>query len=191
MHRWLSHDFFSVSIQPQIENFPDSAVDEAMDLALRELLSTCFTKAQDDVFRHRRYFNEMPAHRWVIRDEEGALVAHLAVHEKQIFHAAGSSPIGGIAEVCVHPSHRGNGYVKQLVTAVHAWLTGRGTLYSVLFGDTKVYSSCGYRAAGNLAMDVATAEGPTKRQIITYALALPLGAAPWPEGEVYLPGPIF
>ena len=180
-----------MSVQPAIEDFPDSAVDEAMDLALRELLSTCFTKAQDDVFQRRRYFNEMPAHRWIIRDEKGTLVAHLATHEKEIFHAAGSSPVGGIAEVCVRPSHRGRGYVKHLLAAAHPWLVWRGALYSVLFGDTKVYSPSGYRAVGNLAMDVAASEGAAERRIITYALALPLGPTPWPEGEVYLPGPKF
>lgn len=44
----------------------DADVDAELDRRIRSLLSTCFTKPEDWVFRERRYFNDPPAHRWYI-----------------------------------------------------------------------------------------------------------------------------
>ncbi len=71
---------------PAIEYVADASVDPALDVALRRLLCTCFPKTP--VFRDRRYYNEPPAHRWLIRGSDGDPVAHVAVHEKLIFYPA-------------------------------------------------------------------------------------------------------
>lgn len=95
----------------------DSDVDDRLDREIRELLSACFIKPGDEVFRDRRYFTEMPSRRWLLRDE-GRLVAHVAVHERTIEDGI---RMLGIAEVCVTPTHRGRGLMQGLLKAVHEW----------------------------------------------------------------------
>ena len=86
-------------MNPKIEYLPDYSVTGSMDYELRGLLTTCFTKPQDVVFRDRRYFRDPYPHRWVIRDDNNAIVAHIGVHEKQVEAEGRTCRIGGIAEV--------------------------------------------------------------------------------------------
>ena len=69
-------------MKPEVVYLPDDSIDDAGDCELRELLSTCFTKPGDEVFKARRYWREPYRHRWVIRNEERALIAHVGVHQK-------------------------------------------------------------------------------------------------------------
>ena len=41
-----------------VEYLPDSSVDDALDEEIRGLLTTCFTKPKDVVFKEQRYFFE-------------------------------------------------------------------------------------------------------------------------------------
>ena len=68
-------------MNPKIEYLPDDNVTDTLDHELRGLLTTCFTKPQDVVFRGRRYFREPYPHRGVIRDENYSIVAHIGIHE--------------------------------------------------------------------------------------------------------------
>ena len=174
----------------EIEYLADAAVDDAMDAKLRTLLSTCFTKPQDKVFETRRYFTEPPAHRWIIRGENGDPVAHVAVHDKRVVSGGRSYRIAGIAEVCVHPKARGSGFVRKILGHIHAWAGGEGFDFAVLFGDPRVYGSSGYSEVGNLFHDGTAADGTSVRKQVP-AMVRPLGARPWAPGEVYLPGPVF
>lgn len=167
---------------------PDAAVDAALDRELRALLSTCFTKPEDVVFRERRYFKEPPAHRWLLREEGGRLAAHVAVHEKMVEVAGRGWPIGGIAEVCVHPDQRGRGHVRALLAAIHPWLVARGIPFSVLFGDPRIYTSSGYAAVSNLFLRASASAAWAPAPGV---MARPLLAEPWPAGEVRLAGPAF
>ncbi|AHF92249.1 aminoglycoside 2'-N-acetyltransferase [Opitutaceae bacterium TAV5] len=177
---------------PPIDYIADSAVDAALDLALRELLSACFTKPQDHVFKTRRYFNEPPAHRWLIRDATGTPVAHLAAHEKQLFTDDGRTlRIGGIAEVCVRPDHQGRGYVKPLIAAAHRRMGAGGFAFSVLSGNERYYASSGYRPVNNLLRDGVGPAGEAVRIRAEGFLAAPLSDTVWPHGDVYIPGPSF
>ena len=177
---------------PVVEYIADAAVDAELDRALRDLLSTCFTKPQDHVFRTRRYFNEPPAHRWLIRDEAGTLVAQLAAHEKRLFTDDNRSlPIGGIAEVCVRPDHQGRGYVKPMLAAAHEWMGGAGFVFSLLSGNSRYYASSGYVPVDNLLRNAPGPAGETRRVKAEGMLAVPLSNLAWPQGEIYLPGPSF
>jgi len=175
-----------------VEYLPDSDVDDALDAEIRALLTTCFTKPQDFVFRQRRYFREPYRHRWVIRDNRRAIIAHVGVHDKYVESEGQRYRIGGIAEVCVHPDHRGRGYVKAMLACVHRWLAVPGTHggqqrfdFAVLFGKPQIYSSSGYVQVGNLILDDETdSDGGN-------AMVRQLTQTTWPTAPVHLPGPKF
>ena len=167
---------------------PDHRVDASLDLELRGLLSVCFTKPQDVVFRERRYFHEQPAHRWLARDPEGRLVGHIAVHEKRVESAEGVFRAGGVAEVCVHPDARGQNLAMRLLEVVHAGMAERGFAYSMLFGDRSIYEACGYFKPGN----AFTGPGPDGAWVPAPDLKVKLTSGhAWPTGEVRVPGPTF
>jgi len=169
----------------------DSTVNLALDQKLRDILSTCFTKPGDTVFRDRRYWRELPQHRWVIRATTGEIIAHIAVHEKIVVFGGKKHRIGGIAEVCVRPEHRGHGYVKVLLAHAHDWLRAYGFAFAVLFGEPHVYSSSGYVVVTNLVADIRDAAGEVRRQPAKGAMVVSLGRQSWPATEVFLPGQIF
>lgn len=173
------------NMKPQIEYLPDAAVDDAMDKLLRSLLSTCFTKPQDVVFKDRRYFREPYPHRWIVRN--GAMiVAHIGVHEKQIEAKGRACRVGGIAEVCVHSNYRGRGYVRMMLPVVHDWLANHGFVFAVLFGEPGVYGSSGYEQVPNLFTGGGE-EGWTQ----TTGMVKELSETPWPGGKVFMSGPEF
>ena len=173
-----------------VEYLPDFAVTETQDRALRDLLSTCFTKPQDIVFKTRRYFSEPPPHRWIVPGNNGALLAHIAVHDKQVQSGGRTYRIIGIAEVCVHPDGRGQGLVRLMLREIHAWATARGFDFGVLYGDPRFYSSSGYRNVDNFTHEEREADGRIVRKPAA-VMVNPLGSTPWPTAPVHLPGPPF
>jgi len=174
------------AVKPVIEYLPDDSIDDAMDLELRGLLSTCFKKPQDYVFKDRRYFRIPYPHRWVIRDENGQFVSHIGVHDMEALCDEGNFRFGGICEVCVHPDYRGRGHVRAMLKHIHAWLLEHGFAFSILFGHPGIYSSSGYIEAPNLLLqDEAGAWQPVKGMICE------LGDQHWPAGSVRLPGGKF
>jgi predicted N-acetyltransferase YhbS len=170
----------------KVEYIADENVDPGMDQELRNLLSTCFTKPKDYVFKTQRYFIEPYPNRWIVRGENGKVVAHIGVHEREI-HAEGKVyRFGGIAEVCVHPDARGMGLVKKMLVVIHEWLSARNFAFSILMGDPRVYSSSGYVEVDNIVSGGGEAgwkpfEGMVKE----------LSETPWPSGEVRLQGANF
>lgn len=175
---------------PLIEHLPDAAIDLLLDENLRTLLCLCFTKPCDVVFKERRYFHEPPSHRWIVRDETGMAIAHIAVHEKYVVVEGKKYPISGIAEVCVHPNHRGKGYVKQILAAIEVWLLSHRVEYAVLFGNPKIYASSGYQQVTNLFHDAEDGEGKPYFESVK-AMVKPLKNQDWFTTEVYLPGKTF
>lgn len=173
-------------MNPEIEYLPDECVNDVLDRELRKLLTTCFTKPHDAVFKERRYFREPYPYRWVIRNQQGAIVAHVGVHDKHIETANLTYRIGGIAEVCVHPDFRGHGYVRMTLGSVHEWLVKHGFDFAILFGDAQMYRSSGYLQVPNL---FSGTEDKGWQQ--TDAMIRELSTTPWPSGEVHLPGPRF
>jgi len=176
--------------EPQVEYLPDASVDASLDAELRTLLTTCFTKPQDVVFRDRRYFYEPYPHRWVMRDAKRSIIAHAGVHQKAVEADGCRIRIGGLAEVCVHPEFRGKGFVKAMLACIHDWLIRREFDFAVLFGEPSIYQSSGYVEVNNLFHDEVTATGE-KCKAQSPAMVKELAGTPWPATEVYLPGPKF
>ena len=176
---------------PVIEFIEDSAVDATLDQQLRDLLSTCFTKPCDAVFRVHRHFHEPPRWRWFVRDAAGAVIAHIAVHDKRIGTATGELRLAGIAEVCVHPQHRGRGLVRDLLAAAHTWLAAHDVPVAMLFGDKKHYASSGYRNVANPIRFQNAETGVWTVEPSDWVMVKPLRTFDWPAGGVDLRGPTF
>ena len=151
---------------PAIQFLEDAAVDAVLDRQLRELLSLCFTKPCE-------------------------LIAHIAVHDKQIGTAAGELRMAGIAEVCVHPQYRGRGLVRDLLATAHAWLAAQGIPVAMLFGDKKHYASSGYRNISNPIRHRNSETGVWITEPSDWAMVKPRGNLDWPAGVVDLRGPTF
>ncbi|MGF1694437.1 GNAT family N-acetyltransferase [Vibrio lamellibrachiae] len=161
----------------------DHKVTEELDQKLRSLLSASFVNGQDsEVFSRQRFYNEPPQHRYMIWNEE-ELVAHVAVHDKQVLINDEAHSICGIAEVCVHSDYRKQGLVKRLLDNIHQDRTERGDAFSVLFGDVEVYGSSGYECKSNITVFNPEKEWVAAGKVMAYALN-----QSWPEGEVKLIG---
>lgn len=174
----------------ELSEWQDSAVGAELDRELRGLLCLCFTEPEDHVFRVQRYFREMPAFRWLARTASGELVGHTALHCKELTTAGHRIAIGGVAEVCVRPAHRGQGLTKRMLHAVDGFLRDRGTPLAVLFGNPRIYQSSGYRIADNLfhrdpSCDRSrwlSGDGAMYKELVPDS---------WPSDPVYLDGPTF
>jgi len=175
----------------RVEYIEDRKVDAALDAELRALLSSCFTGEVNAMFGYQRFFCEMPAHRWLARDGEGRLVAHLALHEKVIGTTSGDLRVGGVAEVCVTEALRGRGLVRRLVAQGNDWMIDRGTPFGTLFGNPKVYGSSGYHAVDNPIRYLDPKTGVWLVEPVASFHIKPLGSIPWPEGVIDLRGPRF
>jgi predicted acetyltransferase len=175
----------------QLEYIEDRNVNAELDAELRDLLSTCFTGKTNEVFSHQRFFNEMPAHRWLARNDEGQLVAHLALHDKIVGTSAGDLRVGGIAEVCVVPSHRGQGIVRRLLALSDEWMIKQDIPFGILLGSQQVYGSSGYHHTDNVLRYHVPSTGEWREESISYFLIKQFGKVAWPSGLIDLRGPKF
>ena len=171
-----------------IQYIQDSKVDETLNKKLVDLLGICFIK--EPLLKVRRYFKEMPQRRWYI-EENDLIMAHLALHEKTISAEIGDFPIGGVAEVCVHPDFRGKGSVKKMLVETHNWMKENNIPFSVLFGEKEIYSSSGYTPVEN---EIKYFDDKTDKWIVEvnrHAMKNVLGNSQWPEGLININGPMF
>ncbi len=180
-----------MTMPPEIHYRADAAFTTEDDAQLRHLLTTCFTKPQDQIFQQQRYFREPYAHRWVIPGPPPTLWAHVGLHLKEVRTREQGFPIGGICEVCVHPEVRGRGYVREMLKVVHAWEAAAGLPFSLLFGEPSVYQSSGYREVRNLVYHPQGGAWTEEAVVPLPVMVRTLGEQPWPEETVFLPGPKF
>lgn len=167
----------------KLEYIEDKWVDENLDKKLRNLLSSCFLNGNDaSVFQSRRYYNDIPQHRYLVWDGLN-LAAQIAVHEKKVCVNEDEITVCGIAEVCVASSYRGQGLVKLMLDAIHKDRKQAGDQCSVLFGESEIYASSGYVCVDNVFI-------LNEQQIWVKAenvMARPLNQD-WPSHEVKLIG---
>jgi len=187
---WGGCKWSKMASLPRIEYIRDCEVSAALDEQLRALLSACFAGTHNERFKWQRYYQEIPQHRWLMR-EPGRVIAHVAAHEKRIGTAAGEFDICGIAEVAVHPDFRGRGLVKQLLAPAHAAFARAGTPFSFLFGNPKVYGASGYVPVKNALRHFDFTCHEWLVRPLAPAMVKLLGTMAWPEGEIDLRGPVF
>ena len=176
---------------PTVEYLADEEINAEDDHRLRSLLSACFKGPDDNCFKHRRYFQEIPRHRWLIRAGNVAIIAHDAVHDKVLTSSEGDLRIGGVAEVCTHPDYRRRGFCKILLSTAHAWMVAQGTAFAMLFGPAAHYASSGYVSITN---PIHYWDWKRREWVINslkQAMVCPLAGRAWPVGLIDLHGPIF
>lgn len=158
------------------------------DRRLRTLLVSCFS--YNPIFWFRRYYLERPAHRWMARNAAHEIVGHVAVHDKVLGSSDGDIRIGGVAEVCVAPSHRGLGILKGMLRVVHEWMAERDYPFSMLYGQPRIYTSSGYATIEN---EVRASNSPLRWFVPRRGrpMVKALGALAWPKGRIDLRGPTF
>ncbi len=166
----------------------DPTVTRDLDREIRELLGLCFS---DETFRYQRFNYELPAHRWILRNAAGALVAQVAVHDKRLGTEAGEVRVAGVAEVCVHPDERGKGYMRLLLEQAHRWCREQGMLFSTLFGISEIYGTFGYLPKKNPLFFFNVNTGSWKQESFSRFQVLPLTAQEWPHGRIDLHGPKY
>lgn len=186
--------------RPPIEQLTDDDVSDSLDRELRVLLTLCFTRPQDAVFRHRRYWKEPPRYRWIMRNAGGDLIAHAAAHDKIVVAEPEGGEkeelrVAGMAEVMVHPAARGMGHVKELLGVAHPALERMGFEFSVLFGRPVIYRSSGYRIAENIVRYYDDSAGEWKRERFREPersfMYRPLSRPDWPAGTIDIRGSRF
>lgn len=166
----------------------DSDVNEQMNAKLIKILSICFN--DQPVFKEQRYFKEKPLHRWFI-ESDNSIIAHIAVHDKNILTEKGTIRIGGIAEVCVHPDYRGKGLVKKMLAVIHKWLQENDFSFAMLYGDADVYVSSGYSTIKNKIKFLDHVTKEWKIETSKDAMIAPLKNDKWPDGLIDINGPTF
>lgn len=166
----------------------DSGISETLDSELRTLLYMCFP--HELCFKTRRFVSEPPPHRFIVFGDEGALAGHIAVHDKLIRAGDTELRVGGIAEVAVHPDHRGKGLVKAMLAVAHRWMVSEGIEFSLLFGKQEHYQSSGYSPLMQ-PIRYRYADGTIKEEENAYAMVACLADRALPKGVVDLQGPLF
>lgn len=166
----------------------DSDVDEALNKKLIDILSVCFP--DQEIFTKQRFYKEKPNCRWIIENET-EIIAHVALHKKEIIAAPNKMNIGGIAEVCVRPEYRGKGFVKLLLTYAHDYLIENGFKFSMLLGDANVYSSSGYKIIDNEIKYYDHIAKVWKIEKIDDVMIKELSDEEWPNGLIDIQGPTF
>lgn len=172
----------------KINYIKDSDVDEELNAQFIEILSLCFSN--QPVFKTQRYFKEKPSYRWYIEDGN-LIIAHVAVHDKDIETKKGVIRIGGVAEVCVHPDYRGKGLVKKMLAFIHERLKENGFGFAMLYGEERVYSSSGYTTIKNEIKFLDHVTKEWKIEISKDAMVAPLIDDNWPDGLIDIKGPTF
>ncbi len=168
----------------------DCTLSPAEDQALRALFKLCF-KRELAYLDRQRFFRELPPHRWMIFDESDAIIAHIAVYDKVLGTPNGLLPVAGVAEVCTHPDHRGQGMARAILAEIHTWASEQGFGWIMLFGSHAIYGGSGYQCIDNPIRALDYQSGEWETETLEYALVCPLGDEAWPSGTIDLRGPHF
>lgn len=170
------------------QRIDEDDVSDRDDQLLRDGLADAFASAPAGaLLRQRRWLKRRPSWRWVVRDDADGIAAHLAVHELLLGTASGDLAAIGIAEVYVHPQHRGRGLVRAMLVDCHAHARACGLHWSALFGSPRVYGSSGYLPRAN-PLIIDAGEPATHNSFQACPLAID---AAWPSGVIDLRGPTW
>lgn len=175
-------------LKNKINFLPDTAINTQENAKLIHSLSICFP--HQPLFNTQRFYKECPQYRWFI-ENENQIIAHVAVHDKEILSNNEKIRIGGIAEVFVLPDHRKQGLAKLLLNEAEKWMQKEGINFSVLYGEEKIYQSSGYYTIDEI---VRYKDFPSNEWIEEKSKDLmvkELTDKKFPKGNIDLQGPTF
>lgn len=175
-------------IEFDVKFIEDKDVNTPLDEQLICSLSTCFP--HQPIFQTQRYFKECPQYRWYM-ESDNQVIAHVAVHDKEIICNDEKVRIGGVAEVFVLPDYRRRGLTKRLLGEAEKWMKARNIDFSVLYGEEKIYKSAGYNTINVIVhyLDFESKEWVTEAS--EDLMIKELTEKKFPEGKIDLQGPTF
>jgi GNAT superfamily N-acetyltransferase len=175
----------------ELELVAEAQLSPELDRAIRELLCVCFPPDVAVFSQSRHWHGSAPAYSLVQR-QGGAAVGHVGVVVREI--RAGRSPvlIAGIQNLAVRPDGRKSGLGPELMTAAMAEARRRQIPFGLLFCVPALEKF--YRALGWVVLPVdATMRDEAGRSVPipgkNICMALSLGPAPFPPGDLDLRGP--
>lgn len=172
---------------------PDLTAEQKQEI--RDLQHAAFPSTAE--FTVQRWYHTPPGddEKWFAARIDGELIGSVRLVFREVSTAAGDFRVGGIGNVCSHPSRRGGGAAKACMTAA-AGAIRREADFGLLFCGEPVrrfYESLGWRTVENLFhYRPGTAHAPLVTRVPSdYAMILPgrRGAGDWPAGEIDLLGP--
>ena len=162
---------------------------------IRELQHVAFPSA--DEFATQRWYHTPPCddEKWFGARADGELIGSVRLVFRDVSTEAGDLRVGGIANVCSHPSHRGRGAAKACLMAA-AGAIQRDADFGLLFCGEPArlfYEGLGWQTVDNLFhYRPGTAHAPLVTQVPSdYAMIRPgrRSVDAWPGGEIDLNGP--
>jgi predicted N-acetyltransferase YhbS len=170
-----------------VEYLHDNNVDQRLDKQLRSLLTRSFADVCGSAdFSEQRFHQEPYFHRFIIKNKVGDIIAHLGVHEKEVMSEDKYYSVAGIGDVCVHPDYQGRGLLSELFNFLHQWLKNKHFLFTLLFGDARIYTSQGYLNTNNLYCKFESTDWT-----LLQGMYKTLFNTSWPISDVYLQGKTF
>ena len=165
----------------KIETIPEWALVPGDEAAIAGLLARCF----DTDFGGRSYFRTRHHLRLVSRDQQGAIIAHMALQFRAVRLGGRLIHIAALGDVATDPGQRGKGLAGALLQAAIAAARASRASHFLLFGTAKLYAAAGFLPASNpltyLDLDGART-GPLRREPSEVLRVLSLGEAPWENG---------
>lgn len=173
----------------RVQCLANADVDPKLEDELGRLYTLCFPPTHVSPSSQEPCL--VPAHRFIMRSDDGFVVATLALHDRTIHSTAGELKIGGVAGVCVHPNCRLKGCARALLVETHHHLRAQNVPFALLFGRREFYESSGYKNVTNVIRSYdRNIQGIVERQHSNLMVAT-LGPTPWPDGLIDLNGPDF
>ncbi len=178
----------------QVEIIHENQITDYLDNEIRDLLCLCFPKDRG-VFSRTRYWNQTVPEYSVIIRKDSTLLAHLAVINRPILIGTESYRVAGIGNVCVHPSGRGRGVSRILLSKAMEEATAQAFDVGFLFCKAEIqniYANLGWIAV-NAPDIIRIGPGGTDESFSAWknddmAMYYPLTKKSLPPGAIHLQG---
>lgn len=132
---------------------------------------------------------------WLGARLDGALIGSVRLLFRTIVTDGGELVVGGIANVCSHPDHRGEGAAKACMRAAEQVIATEADFGLLMTGGGvwKFYQSLGWQVVDNHMIHRQTdgKDAPGHNGSDDYNMICPgrLTLADWPAGEININGP--
>ena len=161
----------------QIERIPEWALSPEDEAQIAHLLARAFSTD----FGGRSY-HQQRHHLRLIHRAQGRIIGHIALLFRAVRLGDALIDVAGLAEVCTHPDHRGQGIAQALLQAAIAEAAASHASHLLLFGNANLYSGNGFQCQTNLLtyLDLHGAvTGTVRTEAAEQLMVRPLRDQPW------------